>query len=188
MTDTDPNDDTDRGHFIDNDDSEDADEVATKPELWRPLADAMDGFDLDPASGAEPVPIAIDRYTEADDGLTSPWYGTVFLNPPFSDKYPWYERLATHYQAGDIDAAVAIATHDFSADWYQDHFSTADVIGRLNGRDWFTAPGSSPTFATQVGIWNPTPDAIDTLRAKGTVETPLPPNTDPTTITDFSDL
>lgn len=57
--------------------TEENDEVATSPRLWRPLADAMDGFDLDPAAGCEPTPIAEERYTPADDGLASPWFGTV---------------------------------------------------------------------------------------------------------------
>jgi len=148
------------------------DSVATKPELWRPISDAIGGFDLDPAAGCEPTPIAENRYTESDDGLSSPWFGTVWLNPPFSDKTPWYRRLVGQYNHGNIDRAVALATVDLSAAWFHDWFSTADVLCFLEGRDWYLGEGDSPTFSTQVGVWNPTDELIDHLETRGTVVEP----------------
>jgi hypothetical protein len=153
--------------------TEENDDVATKPELWRPLADAMDGFDLDPAAGCEPTPIAENRYTKADDGLAQPWYGTVWLNPPFSDKTPWYRKLVDEMWNGDADAAVALATVDPSADWFHEWFSTADAIAYLDGRDWYLGQGDSPTFSTQVGLWNPTEDAVTYCQSIGTAVEPL---------------
>ena len=145
------------------------DEVATSPELWRPLSRHLNGFDLDPAAGCEPTPIAEERYTEADDGLTSPWYGTVWLNPPFSDKSAWYSRLVAQYTNGKVDRAAAVATADPSTDWFHDYFSTADVVVFLNGRDWYLAHGENPNFATMLGLWNPTPEAVEWARSMGTV-------------------
>jgi len=152
--------------------TEENDEVATSPTLWRPLADAMGGFDLDPAAGCEPTPIAEDRYTPEDNGLRQPWYGTVWLNPPFSDKSPWYRRLVDQLWNGDVDAAVALATVDPSADWFHEWFSTADVIGYHADRNLYLADGDSPTFSTQIGIWNPTDEAVEALRQMGTVVRP----------------
>jgi hypothetical protein len=151
---------------------EENDEVATKPELWRPLATAVGGFDLDPAAGAESTPIADDRYTEADDGLTLPWYGTVWLNPPFSEREQWYRRLVSQYECDEVDRAVAVITNDWSTEWYQRWVARADVIGKLEGRDWFTADGTSPSWATGVAVWNPTPEVVQVLRRLGIVERP----------------
>jgi len=153
--------------------TEENDAVATSPDLWRPLARAMNGFDLDPAAGCEPTPIAENRYTPADDGLTTAWYGTVWLNPPFSEKTPWYRRLVNQYRNGEVDAAVAIATVDPSADWFHDWFSTAEVIGYLDGRDWYLGYDGTPTFSTQVGVWNPTQKTRATLHDLGTVVEPV---------------
>jgi len=151
------------------------DEVATKRSLWEPLSDAIGGFDLDPASGAEPTPIATERYTPADDGLAQPWHGTVWLNPPFSDKTRWYKKLVDEYWNGDVDRAVALATVDPSADWFHEWFSTADVLCFLDGRDWYLA-GDSPTFSTQVGVWNPNEGIIEQLQGMGTLVRPIDTN------------
>lgn len=55
-------------------------------------------FDLDvaaPVLGPPHVPAAR-WYTPADDGLTQPWEGLVWCNPPFSKSRPWVERWAAH--------------------------------------------------------------------------------------------
>jgi hypothetical protein len=147
---------------------EENDEVPTAPELWRPIADAVGGFDLDPAAGCEPSPIADERYTPEDDGLAQPWFGTVWLNPPFSDRTPWYKRLVDQYWNYDVDRAVAVASVDPSAMWFHDWFSTADVICYHKERNLYLQ-GDSPTFATMVGAWNPTGELLDVFRDMGTV-------------------
>lgn len=56
----------------------------TPPALIEALGGA-DSFDLDPASLAErPWPTAKAHYSEADNGLILPWFGRVWLNPPYS--------------------------------------------------------------------------------------------------------
>lgn len=55
-------------------------------------------FDLDPASpplGVSRVPTAA-VWTKEDDGLTKPWHGFVWCNPPFSHSTPWAERFIAH--------------------------------------------------------------------------------------------
>jgi hypothetical protein len=55
-------------------------------------------FDLDPAAPAEGgdcVP-ARKRYTSLEDGLTQPWDGVVWLNPPFTQLAPWIARFVEH--------------------------------------------------------------------------------------------
>ena len=55
-------------------------------------------FDLDvcaPKGGVLWIP-AMFYYTEEDDGLSSPWFGRVWCNPPFSDAKRWMEKFMKH--------------------------------------------------------------------------------------------
>ena len=147
------------------------DGVATKRELWQPIADKIGGFDLDPAAGCEPTPIATERYTKADDGLAQPWYGNVWLNPPFSEKESWFKRLCDQYEQGNVNRAVAIANAGTDTDWFHDWFTTADRIVFLDGRDWYIQNGTE-NFASMVGVWNPTDELKGWLSGIGTVTSP----------------
>ena len=55
-------------------------------------------FDLDvaaPPGGAPLVPA--DRYLDAEaDGLSAPWHGRVWMNPPYSNVTPWVRRFVAH--------------------------------------------------------------------------------------------
>jgi hypothetical protein len=48
------------------------------------VIDALGPFDLDPCPPKErPWDTARRHFTEADDGLSRPWKGRVWLNPPY---------------------------------------------------------------------------------------------------------
>jgi hypothetical protein len=68
----------------------------TPPEI---LA-ALGHFDLDPCAPADrPWNMAARHYTPADDGLSQPWAGRVWLNPPYGrEAVKWLRRLAKHGQ------------------------------------------------------------------------------------------
>lgn len=71
------------------------DEWLTPPEI----IDALGPFDLDPCSPGirRPWDTAADHYSIFDDGLTKPWSGRVWLNPPYGrETGVWLARLADH--------------------------------------------------------------------------------------------
>jgi hypothetical protein len=60
-----------------------------------------ESFDLDPCSHVErPWPTAREHYTQEDNGLLLPWFGRVWLNPPYSIALitRFLGRLADHGQ------------------------------------------------------------------------------------------
>jgi phage N-6-adenine-methyltransferase len=55
-------------------------------------------FDLDvacPPAGPPHTPTKA-FYTQETDGLSSPWYGTVWMNPPYSNPTPWVHKWIEH--------------------------------------------------------------------------------------------
>lgn len=90
-------------------------------------------FDMDPCSPGRPpsnVPAKI-CYTKAENGLGRDWIGSVWLNPPFSSKREWYEKLVEH---GDGIALMPARTetHDL-----QTYMQAADALLFLKGRIYF---------------------------------------------------
>jgi len=135
------------------------DEYATHPDLWRPISRSVGGFDLDPCSGAESERIADTVYTADDDGLSQSWEGTVWLNPPFSEKKKWLRKAINEHSAGRADLIVVLVPVDTSTQWFQNYFAECDLMCWLEGRDWFQADGS-PAFNSVVGVYGDAPDAL----------------------------
>lgn len=68
----------------------------TPPAIVRALGE----FDLDPCAAPEPRPwaCALDNIVEAQDGLSAPWRGRVWFNPPYERDVigRWMGRMADH--------------------------------------------------------------------------------------------
>lgn len=62
------------------------------------ILEALGPFDLDPcAPVVRPWPTAAQHLTVEDDGLTKPWAGFVWCNPPYgAETGRWLQRLADH--------------------------------------------------------------------------------------------
>jgi hypothetical protein len=71
------------------------DEVYTPPALFEKLGIT---FDLDvcaPEGGVPWIP-ARNHYSLKDDGLTQPWHGNVWMNPPYSNTGVWLRKWMQH--------------------------------------------------------------------------------------------
>jgi hypothetical protein len=102
---------------------------------------ALGEFDLDPCAPVErPWPTAKMHYTILNDGLSQPWRGRVWLNPPYGREVgKWLRRLAEH---GDGIALIFARTETlFFFDWV---WSQADAALFLRGRIRFSNPDGSP--------------------------------------------
>jgi hypothetical protein len=64
-------------------------------------------------------------YTKADDGLSKPWDGFVFMNPPFGGRHghvPWLEKFFAHGNGIGIVRAYT------SSDWWHEWMPRAETI------------------------------------------------------------
>ena len=120
-------------------------DYTTRNDRWLtplPLIRALGRFDLDPC-GAPHHPTAETIWTPEliGDGLSMPWHGRVWLNPPYGRTMPdWMRALAEH---GTGTALIFARTE--TAMWHQYVWPHASAILFLRGRLTFLEPdGGKP--------------------------------------------
>jgi len=94
-------------------------------------------FDLDPCSphDMESFVPAANKYTIYDNGLLKPWFGQVWLNPPYGrDTGTWMDRMIAHGQG------LALLFSRTDAKWCQSAMKASDAVLFMSGRIAFV-PG-----------------------------------------------
>ena len=78
-------------------------------------------IDLDPASNqlAQTWVKAKTFYTAADDGLSKPWYGRMWLNPPYSKVGKWIDKTIAEHDSDAITEAILLVKPADGASWYK---------------------------------------------------------------------
>lgn len=106
------------------------DEWLTPPEILL----ALGAFDLDPCSPIiRPWDTASEHYTIADDGLSRPWTGRVWCNPPFGrEAVKWLRKMRDH---GNGIALIPARTE--TAMFYETVWGSADGVLFIKGRPHF---------------------------------------------------
>jgi len=126
-----------------------------RSDWWTPqkyidaVYEVMDKIDLDPASCEEAniVVRADNIYTESDDGLIQPWYGKVFLNPPYGREGPdFVEKLYNEFGSTVSEAILLVNSRATDSDWFQSCFE--GVICFTDHRIDFDSPYEKPTGST----------------------------------------
>lgn len=105
------------------------DEWLTPPDIIH----ALGPFDLDPCAPiVRPWEMAAKHYTVEDDGLSQPWEGRVWLNPPYGrETFKWMERLA-EYKNGIALIFARTETQGFHAQIWDRAHSVFFFRGRLS--------------------------------------------------------
>lgn len=157
---------------------DDEDEYATPPSIWRPLAEALEGFDVDPASGAESTPIAPTRYTKEDDGLSRAWHGDVWLNPPFGDscgtgetkRGRWLRKARNEAARDEVRSVTVLLPVDTSTGWFHEHVVEAPILCLLDKRPQFQGESVHTSFACCIAVYGDPPEELaEVLEEMGAV-------------------
>lgn len=114
------------------------DEYCTPPEYIELARKLLGTIDLDPAANliAQEYIQAKQFYTKENDGLALPWYGNVWLNPPYS--YPLVQRFtekAIEFAHSDAKGQVLLLTNACTdAKWFQNllDFPACFMQGRIS--------------------------------------------------------
>lgn len=122
------------------------------------LFDYLNGickFDLDAAATEQNKKCA----SYLKDGLSEPWIGQVFCNPPYSNIMPWLMKAVIETQSDNCKRAVFVLPAELSTKWGSYCVNNAaQIIFLVGGRVQFVAPKgvktSSNTKGTMIVLFN----------------------------------
>jgi phage N-6-adenine-methyltransferase len=142
--------------------------VITKPDWWTSdhwstpsnlvaaLAADYGPFDLDACCRPE-TSKAPSFYTPDDDGLMQPWFGRVWLNPPYSKPGPWLEKAHAETQSGRAETVVALLPVRTDTRWFhrlvKDKAELRFLQGRVRWIGWQGTPIPNPKDPSMVAIY-----------------------------------
>lgn len=136
-------------------------EWETPWELVRALAEALDidAFSLDPAARVNDH--KADYYYGPDqpredhrDGLAAPWFGAVFVNPPYGRGIgKWPRKAFEEVTAGRCQLVAALLPSNTSTRWWHRYVMTATEILILERRVTFVGQPSGAPFDNVIVIW-----------------------------------
>lgn len=114
--------------------------------------DVLGGVDLDPCADAKRSVRARRNLTAEQDGLIWPWFGTVYLNPPYGREISlWTTRLTHFVELGHVPEAIALVPARTDTRWWEQcsawALNVCFVHGRLRfGEEEHSAPFPSALF------------------------------------------
>ena len=127
----------------------------TPPEIIERARLVMGVIDCDPASTAQANEIirADCFYTIEDDGLTKPWNGCVWLNPPYGQPEiaQFAEAVVAKYAAREFDQACVLVNNATETNWFQSMLRDCTAVCFLKGRVKFIDCDGNATGAPLQG-------------------------------------
>ena len=112
-------------------------------------------IELDPASSAQAdVQVrAVKFFDKSDDGLSQPWHGKVWLNPPYGGlSADFTGKLVREHEAGNVTAAVLLVNaNSTDTAWFQPlwDYLLCFTLGRIN----FESPSGEGVGSTHGSVF-----------------------------------
>jgi phage N-6-adenine-methyltransferase len=126
----------------------------TPPKIIEAARDVLGRIDLDPASSDKAqATVRAERYfTTQTNGLSQPWSGTIWLNPPYRQPNirAFVAKLLDELRSGRVSAAIMLTNNSTETDWFQEAASRADAICLVRRRIRFVdGMGQQPRVPVQ---------------------------------------
>lgn len=97
----------------------------------------------------------LDRYISPEqDGLTTPWKGTCWMNPPYTRRqHLWVEKAIKEVKCGNCDTVVIlIPARTETVAWQEHIFPNATAISFIRGRLKFNNMSSGAPFPSALVV------------------------------------
>jgi transcriptional regulator with XRE-family HTH domain len=141
----------------------------TPKELLEPLYSVFGTFDLDPCSptsNGRTAPVKAGAYfTETEDGLSLPWFGTVFMNPPYGRSlHNWTAKAKAEVEQGNAEVVIGLLpARPDTRYWHRDVAGSASVFF-LKGRLRFGNAEQVAPFPSCLVVWGGSDDLLTKLQ------------------------
>lgn len=128
------------------------------PEHYTPAAivdaviDVLGEIDLDPCSNSKDTPNvpALYHYTVEDDGLSLPWVGKVYMNPPYGRSIgEWVNKLTESLDTG-VTEAIALVPARVDTQWWNALTARYSMVCFISGRLTFIGNEDAAPFPSAV--------------------------------------
>jgi transcriptional regulator with XRE-family HTH domain len=142
----------------------------TPQKLLEQLYSAFGAFDLapcSPSSNRRTAPVrAKVYYTQDDDGLSLPWFGTVYMNAPYGRRlHNWTAKAKAEVEQGSAEVVVGLlAARPDTSYWHRDIAGSASVLF-LRGRLRFGNAEQVAPFPSCLVVWGASDKVITALEA-----------------------
>lgn len=127
-------------------------------------------IDLDPCAGKDTM-IGDENIRLPRNGKAYEWSGTVFVNPPFSNKSDWLQKAVEEYQSGNTDLIIFLTPDSTDVkSWYHKYIvEHAEYTWFSYGRIDYIDPTkdeeenektSGATFGTALSFFGDVPESL----------------------------
>lgn len=126
------------------------------PQAFFDKLDAVYHFGLDPCTNGSKKNggnAKCERYfTKAQDGLIQPWFGNVFMNPPYGREIGWWMKKANDEVAnGNAECVVCLVPARTDTRWWHEQV-VQNKVEFIRGRLKFGNAKNSAPFPSAVVI------------------------------------
>ena len=103
--------------------------------------------------------------TQEDDGLSLPWHGTVFVNPPYGRTLSaWVAKAHREVREGRARTVVALLPARPDTSYWHAHVAGHAAVYFLRGRLRFGDGDQSAPFPSALAVWGSDPETLVALR------------------------